>query len=198
MSHPLLVGAPKGLIFDLDGTLIDSLELNWKAMDTALREFDIAIERQEFISLTGRSIEEITDTILRRHGHAAADRDVIIARKREIANSHADDVVENKIVADVARSCHGIIPMSVGTGADAYRARLMLEATGLIGLFDHIVSAEDVVNHKPHPDTFLRCAELMGVSPSECQVFEDGDPGLEAARRAGMVATDVRPLLSGC
>ena len=88
--------------------------------------------------------------------------------------------------------------MSVGTGADAYRARLMLESTGLIGLFDHIVSAEDVVNHKPHPDTFLRCAELMGVEPSECQVFEDGDPGLEAARRAGMVATDVRPLLSGC
>lgn len=71
----------------------------------------------------------------------------------------------------------------------------MLKATGLLDLFDHIVSADDVDNHKPHPDTFLRCAELMGVDPALCQVFEDGEPGLEAARRAGMMYIDVRPFL---
>ena len=58
--------------------------------------------------------------------------------------------------------------------------------------FDIIVTANDVKNHKPHPETFLRCAELMKVHPSECEVFEDGDLGIEAARRAGMIATDVR------
>ncbi|MCI5777274.1 MAG: HAD-IA family hydrolase [Bacteroidales bacterium] len=195
MIHKLLKGKPAGLIFDLDGTLIDSLELNWKAMDSALREQGVVIERQEFIDLTGRSIEEITDIIVTRHGRPDADRKAIIARKRELANSHADDVVEHKIVADVARLCHGKIPLAVGTGADGHRARLMLKATGLLDLFDHIVSADDVDNHKPHPDTFLRCAELMGVDPALCQVFEDGEPGLEAARRAGMMYIDVRPFL---
>ena len=195
MFHPLLKGKPEGLIFDLDGTLIDSLELNWKAMDEALREEGVTVERQEFIDLTGRSIEEITDILVNRHGHPEANRASIVARKREIANSHADDVVEHKIVADVARQCHGKIPLAVGTGADAHRARLMLKSTGLLDLFDCIVSADDVDNHKPHPDTFLRCAELMGVDPSKCQVFEDGDPGLEAAKRAGMAYIDVRPYL---
>lgn len=196
MPHPLLDPNAKALIFDLDGTLIDSLELNWKAMDTALREFNIIIERQEFINLTGRSIEEITDILVLRHGHPDADRATIVQRKRDIANSHADDVAEHTPIANIARQCHGKIPMAVGTGADANRARLMLQSTNLLHLFDHIVAADDVINHKPHPDTFLRCAQLMGVPPAQCQVFEDGDPGLEAARRAGMIATDVRPFLA--
>jgi HAD superfamily hydrolase (TIGR01509 family) len=61
--------------------------------------------------------------------------------------------------------------------------------------FDILVSADDVEHHKPAPDTFLKCAELMGVEPARCQVFEDGEQGLEAARRAGMIPTDVRPYL---
>ena len=67
-----------------------------------------------------------------------------------------------------------------------------LEIIGIREYFDIIVTANDVKNHKPHPETFLRCAELMKVDPSECEVFEDGDLGIEAARRAGMIATDVR------
>lgn len=195
-THELLRGEPKGLIFDLDGTLIDSLELNWQAMDAAMRGEGIVIAREEFIDMTGRSIEEIVDILVRRHGRPGANRDAIVRRKREIANSHADDVREIKLVADVARTCHGKLPMSVGTGSDRHRATLMLASTGLLPLFDHIVAADDVERHKPEPDTFIRCAELMGLHPADCQVFEDGDMGLEAARRAGMTCVDVRPFLT--
>lgn len=195
-THKLLRGEPKGLIFDLDGTLIDSLELNWQAMDAAMRGEGIVIAREEFIDMTGRSIEEIVDILVRRHGRPGANRDAIVRRKREIANSHADDVREIKLVADVARTCHGKLPMSVGTGSDRHRATLMLASTGLLPLFDHIVAADDVERHKPEPDTFIRCAELMGLHPADCQVFEDGDMGLEAARRAGMTCVDVRPFLT--
>jgi HAD superfamily hydrolase (TIGR01509 family) len=66
---------------------------------------------------------------------------------------------------------------------------------GFDGFFDTIVSADDVANHKPFPDTFLRCAEIMGVEPQFCQVFEDGEMGLLAAERAGMIVTDIRPYL---
>ncbi len=68
-----------------------------------------------------------------------------------------------------------------------------LRILDLRNLFDSVVTAEDVTEHKPAPDTFLLCAERMEISPEFCQVFEDGDLGLEAARSAGMTATDVRP-----
>ncbi len=194
-SKSLIDPKAKALIFDLDGTLIDSLEINWRAMDTALREQGIVIERDEFIGMTGRSIEEITRLIVERHGKPGTDCDAIVARKREIANGHADDVDEIKVIADVARSAKGVIPMAIGTGSDRHRAELMLTSTGLIGLFDYIVAADDVEHHKPHPETFLKCAELMGIAPAECQVFEDGDTGIEAARKAGMIITDVRPYI---
>ena len=61
-------------------------------------------------------------------------------------------------------------------------------------LFSAVVTADDVENHKPAPDTFLLCAERMGIAPERCVVFEDADFGLQAARRAGMDAVDVRLL----
>lgn len=191
----LLNDKAKALIFDLDGTLIDSLELNWQAMDTALREQGIVIQRDEFISMTGRSIEEITRIIVERHASHPVDSESIVARKREIANSRAGEVKEIEIVANVARSAYGKIPLAVGTGSDRHRAELMLSSTGLLPLFGFVVAADDVERHKPNPDTFLRCAELMGVAPADCQVFEDGEAGIEAAVRAGMMVTDVRPFL---
>ena len=63
-------------------------------------------------------------------------------------------------------------------------------------VFDAIVSADDVENHKPEPHTFLKCASLMNVAPEYCQVFEDGDLGIEAAKTGGMMVTDIRPFIN--
>jgi len=73
-------------------------------------------------------------------------------------------------------------------------AEQLLSHLGVRHYFDVIVGADDVENHKPFPDTFLRCAELLQVAPQDCVVFEDADFGIEAATRANMDVVDVRTL----
>ncbi|MDU4092480.1 MAG: HAD-IA family hydrolase, partial [Pantoea sp.] len=89
---------------------------------------------------------------------------------------------------------HGRKPMAVGTGSEHAMADALLQHLNLRHYFDVIVGADDVTRHKPEPDTFLRCAALMGVDPEKCVVFEDADFGLQAAQAAGMAAVDVRLL----
>jgi len=105
----------------------------------------------------------------------------------------ADTIKPMEPIASFAKKNHGKIPMSIGTGGGRRSAELILEAIGMRSYFQIIVTANDVKNHKPEPDTFLKCAELMGIEPDFCQVFEDGDKGIEAAIKAGMKVTDVRP-----
>ena len=102
------------------------------------------------------------------------------------------NVKEIKPVTDIVRKYHGKLPMAVGTGGHREAVKRTLQITGLSQYFDIIVTANDVDNFKPHPETFLKCAEMMKVEPSAIEVFEDGDLGLEAARTAGMTGTDVR------
>ena len=84
--------------------------------------------------------------------------------------------------------------MAVGTGSEHRMAEMLLRHLGLFNCFDAIVGADDVQCHKPEPDTFLRCAELIGVPPEKCVVFEDADFGIQAAKSAGMAVVDVRTL----
>jgi beta-phosphoglucomutase-like phosphatase (HAD superfamily) len=97
-------------------------------------------------------------------------------------------------MTDFAKKHFGKIPMSIGTGGSKVSSGLILQAIGLKPYFKIIVTSDDVVKHKPEPDTFLKCAELMGIAPEFCQVFEDGNPGIAAARAGGMMVTDVRTL----
>jgi HAD superfamily hydrolase (TIGR01509 family) len=82
--------------------------------------------------------------------------------------------------------------MSVGTGGHREAVERTLEITGLRKYFDIVITANDVENFKPHPETFLKCASMMKIEPALIEVFEDGDLGIEAAINAGMTATDVR------
>lgn len=84
--------------------------------------------------------------------------------------------------------------MAVGTGSEHETAVGLLQHLGLLAHFDAIVGADDVKRHKPEPDTFLSCAELIGVPVARCVVLEDADFGIQAAKAVGMDAVDVRLL----
>ena len=103
-------------------------------------------------------------------------------------------IEEIKAVADIARAHHGKVPIAVASSGLGRIVHQTLTATGLMLLFDVVVTADDVTHGKPAPDLFLLAAKRLGVAPADCIVYEDGDPGLEAAARAGMRAVDVRVL----
>ena len=89
-------------------------------------------------------------------------------------------------VADFARRVAGTHPVAIASGGPGPVVRRSLELAGLDVLFKVVVTADDVVHGKPSPDMFLLAAELMGVPPAECLVFEDAEPGMRAAEAAGM------------
>jgi beta-phosphoglucomutase-like phosphatase (HAD superfamily) len=92
-------------------------------------------------------------------------------------------------VIALMKKYHGQMPMSVGTGGYRRLAWKTMEILGIDKYIGIMVAGDEVTFPKPHPETFLKCAEKMGVAPEACQVFEDGEPGMQAARAAGMKAT---------
>ena len=180
----------KGLIFDLDGTIADTMPIHFLAYRNILSKYGIDFTPEIFITMAGVPAIE---TISRINGIFGTDLDPEKFGKLKEAEyeKNMSKMKPVKPVVDLIHEKYGKIPMAVGTGGYKRLAWKSLEILGLKQYFTVLVSSEDVVNHKPQPDTFLKCAELMGVKPRFCQVFEDGRLGIEAAHSAGMMAVDV-------
>ena len=184
----------KALIFDLDGTLIDNMPIHYRAWQRVAEEKGFEYPEELFYELAGIPTIKIVPLMNERLGINLEPEETTALKEKYFLEMIGEIPLIEETVS-IVRTCHGKIPMSVGTGSRKEIAEKVLAATGLYNYFEIVITADDVANHKPAPDTFLRCAEAMGVEPRNCQVFEDGEQGLAAARSAGMIATDVRPFL---
>ncbi len=184
----------KGLIFDMDGTLVDSMPLHFKAWQITAKEHGFIYKEEQFYKTAGMPTWKIVPVVNKKMG-LNIDPETFSLRKEQVFLELLPNVKPIEPVVDLVHKYHNKIPMSVGTGGKRKIALLTLKMVGLDKYLDKIVAADDVVNHKPAPDTFLGCARLMGVEPARCEVFEDGDMGLKAAIAAGMIATDIRPFV---
>jgi len=183
----------KGLIFDLDGTLADTMPYHFNGWKVACNKYGVKIDTAFLRKYTGSPGWLIAEEIIRRNNlNGTVTVDQIIEEKLSEFYKDHHKVKPIKPVVDIVKKYYGIIPMSVGTGGHREAVERTLEITDLRKYFDIIITANDVDRFKPHPETFLRCAELMNIKPEFVEVFEDGDLGLEAANNAGMHATDVR------
>lgn len=185
----------KGLIFDLDGTLSDSLPVHVATWNLIGEKYGFQFDPAIVHELTGMPTIEFARRIVSQY-NLNEDPEIIVKQKQKAFWEMAgllQPIVEVTAILDQFK---GKLPMSVGTGASYKSAMVQLDTLKLTRYFDAIVTADDVVRHKPWPDTFLKCADLMGVQPEFCQVFEDGDLGIEAARKAEMMVTDIRPFIN--
>ena len=196
MKIPLNPGV-KALIFDLDGTLVDTMPLHYKAWNQVFQRIGVDYPKDLFDRNAGLPGWKIAGIVLEKAGvRDRFDPYILSNQKFELFDKLVPKIKIIEPVANIVYKYYNTMPMSIGTGGHIATVELTLKHTGLDRYFDIIVTADDVSKHKPEPDTFLECARRMNTPPKYCQVFEDGDRGVEAAKRAGMMVTDIRPFLS--
>jgi beta-phosphoglucomutase family hydrolase len=184
----------KALIFDLDGTLSNSLPVHLATWNIVGKKYGFVFDPQILHEMTGRPTIEFAQRVVEQYGLSADPHEIMLMKQKLFWDmAHLLQPIDK--VVSVVKANFGKLPMSVGTGAGRKSTKVQLETLNLMQYFDAIVTAEDVTSHKPKPETFLECARLMGVEPQYCQVFEDGVLGIEAAEKAGMMVTDVRPFI---
>ncbi len=184
----------KGLIFDIDGTISDTMPIHLFAYQQTAAEYGFEITPEIFYSMAGIPAYQ-TSVKLKEKFKIDFDAQEFADKKEAcfLRNMHRAKPIEP--VIKIIREYSGRVPMACGTGGTRFYALKTLELAGVLNYFEHIVTAEDVENHKPHPDTFLKAAELIGVPPEQCQVFEDSKLGIQAAETAGMMATDITEII---
>ena len=180
----------KALIFDLDGTIANTMPNHFRSWRKAVLPYGIDFNATLFMQLTGMprtaTIEKLNDMF-----GTKMNPDIVGKVKEDHFKTLVNLTEEITVVTDVIRKYHTLLPMSIGTGSTKNGAKKTLKVIGFENYFDIVITADDIINHKPHPETFLKCAELMRVKPQDCVVFEDGILGMNAAEEAGMMVIDV-------
>lgn len=176
-----------GYIFDLDGTLVDTMPLHYRAWDAAMRQAGLKCQLDEelFYSLGGVPTRRVAELIGQHYG-LKVDVEAVFHTKEKLFNEIRADAKLIEPVADFARRVAKTHPVSIASGGTRDIVEPMLKLTGLESIFPVVVTADDVVHGKPAPDMFLLAARRMGVEPTRCLVFEDAEPGMRAAEAAGM------------
>jgi HAD superfamily hydrolase (TIGR01509 family) len=181
----------RGLIFDCDGTLVDSMPLHMRAWEHTIKANGGCWDPAFFSSQRGMPERDIVLLYNSKFG-VQFDPKEIVRVKHDFFHSHASDFQPIPHVVEIVHTYKNILPMAVASGGTRENVLLELEAIRLKNCFSVILTADDKIKPKPSPDLFLEAARRLGIAPELCQVFEDGDLGIEAARDAGMLPTDVR------
>ncbi|RRJ97156.1 HAD family hydrolase [Opitutaceae bacterium TAV4] len=178
-----------GYIFDLDGTLVNSMPVHYLAWNEAMRSAGMpgSLNEDFFYSLGGISTTGVAE-IFSKHYGLSIDPHSVAKKKEKLYLDKLDALEHIAPVVEFARKVAKTHPVAIATGGGPEIAYPALDAAGLRDLFSIVVTPLDVPpgRGKPAPDIFLEAARRMGVPPEKCLVFEDAEPGIRGAIAAGM------------
>ena len=178
----------RAVLWDLDGTLVDSAEFHWLSWRDTMAAEGITVTYQQFVESFGQKNDRILPGWLGAGADAERIRRVGDAKEaeyRRLAVAHGLTPLPG--AASWVRRLHGEgWRQAIASSAPRENVGVMLRALALDGMFEVIVSAEDVTRGKPDPQVFLAAADRIGVPAERCIVVEDAAVGVEAARAAGM------------
>jgi beta-phosphoglucomutase-like phosphatase (HAD superfamily) len=192
MDLSLPEGTFSALIFDCDGTLVDTAPAHLRALQKALEPLDLTMTPEWYYPRGGLTPKALWDEYEAQQNGISLPRERLMERYNAAFELGLNQLQEITVIAEIARRWHGKVPMAVASNGRKANVEASLTATGLLPLFDTLVAAEDVAHGKPEPDVFVEAARRMRVEASECIVFEDSNEGLEAAQKAAMRAIDIR------
>lgn len=176
----------EALIFDLDGTLVNSMPWHIKAWQQVCRENGFEISEKFLYDNGGLSGADVAELLIAQ-GNRIDNVAEFLDRKSSLYRQNITKVsafpgIMRLLKEGVKRG----LKIAVGSGTKRQNGEEVLKLLNLWDCISVLVASEDVVRHKPHPDTFLKAAEKIGVAAKNCLVFEDGVLGLKAAKSAGM------------
>ena len=187
-------------LFDLNGTIIDDMHYHAAAwFDILNNDLGAGLSWDEVkVQLYGKNDELLIRIFGENHFSHQRIKELSIEKERRYQQAYLPQL---KLIDGLQKlldqSKAAGIKMAIGSAAIPFNIDFVLTNLQLHKYFPVVVSADDVFISKPHPQTFLQCAELLGLQPKECIVFEDAPKGVESAYNAGMpcfVLTTTHPM----
>ena len=180
----------RAYLFDLDGTLADSMPLHLRSWQQATREAGGDFPVDLFWAWGGIPLTRTVEMLNERFGYGL-DPAAVVHRKEQLYLTMLDEVKPIASVLAHVEAQRGRLPMAIVSGSPRLTIERTLEKLGLADRFDTVVAMEDYTHGKPAPDPFLLAAKRLGVLPADCLVFEDADAGIASAEAAGMTVVRV-------
>ena len=188
----------KGILFDMDGVLINSEYLTTEAAIRFFAEKGFSVTHEDFYPFYGTGEKGYFMGVADKYGipfNLESDKVKIYDLFKEIASGENLTIpgVNNFIKLCESKN----LALAVATSASSYKMNINLEFLNMQnGVFDALVCGEDIVNNKPHPEIFLKAAEKLGLQSNECLVIEDAPSGVKAAKSAGCKCLALRTTFS--
>jgi len=200
-EHVLADDAVEGHVFDIDGTFIDTMPGFLPSWVTVCAQYDMEMTEQRFFQFAGVPLPDIVKTLFMEQKGAVPEEAILeefLAEKLRTEKEYAAQKPHPpgiQCVIDIARSARKKgIPIACATSGIREVVDTHMAALGLDELFEHVVCVGELPpgRGKPHPDVYLEAARRIGVDPTKCRAYEDGETGMQSAYAAGMHVIDVR------
>ncbi len=186
----------KALIFDMDGTLVDSEKLHYQSWKTVLERHGIpSFSFTEFLDYVGTSNEKIA-TEYQATYQLKATSAVLISEKQQLHLERLNTVEPMPGSFTVIERFTNTLRLGVASSSHFIELQRILNVLGLEDIFEHVIGGDMITHRKPHPEIYQRSCALFDLPPEQCVAIEDTEPGITAAKEAGLYAIAIPNTLS--
>ena len=186
--------AYKGILFDFDGVIVNSMHQHYEAWIKAFAEKGVSFEKEEFFLLEGQGVPQIVKMLAEPRGLVEQDMLDLIEAKAKYYYTLDQVLFYDHFLVMLENLKQKHIPMAVVTGGNKERVSKVINEY-FSGVFDAFVTIDDVENGKPHPEPFIKGAEKLSLNTKECIVVENAPMGVTAAKTAGCTVIAIKTTL---